>query len=244
MIIQQLPPSPTISSLSPDFLMNSKHIIVTPGYRVGTVFSDNGEVMTPPADWAFLPAGDAAVTRNVKAKGITWVVQVKKGKRTISKGVWANTKDIYAAKEEVEKRRSSPEYTRQRKQQQISKSKAHDKYVEVFFAQVMLFLNFHEKYKKTAEQIAKQVTEHATPVGSGTVARTARIPIEQRAEAAVIAWMRHRTTGYEGMRIARVKGRRREVRRQLAEKSKNILATYRQGNSVSHDCPLQKALDQ
>ena len=28
------------------------------------------------------------------------------------------------------------------------------------------------------------VTDHATPVGSGTVARTKRIPVEQRAEAA------------------------------------------------------------
>ncbi|MFM7033876.1 MAG: hypothetical protein ACKOYJ_01595 [Planctomycetia bacterium] len=36
------------------------------------------------------------------------------------------------------------------------------------------------------------------------MARTARIPIEQRAEAAVPAWMRHRMPGCESMRIARV----------------------------------------
>jgi len=40
---------------------------------------------------------------------------------------------------------------------------------------------------------------HATPVGSGTVARTKRIPVEQRAEAAVIARMRHQTTGHDSM---------------------------------------------
>eukprot|EP01035_Chromulina_nebulosa_P056444 gene56444-77358_t len=57
---------------------------------------------------------------------------------------------------------------------------------------------------------------HATPVGSGTVARTKRIPIEQRAEAATIAWMRHQTTGYDSMTIPREKGLRREVRRMLA----------------------------
>jgi hypothetical protein len=51
------------------------------------------------------------------------------------------------------------------------------------------------------------VTDHATPVGSGTVARTKRIPVEQRAEAAVIAWMRHQTTGYDGMVIPRIKGK-------------------------------------
>jgi hypothetical protein len=35
----------------------------------------------------------------------------------------------------------------------------------------------------------------------------------------VIAWMRHQTTGYDGMVIPRVKGKRREVRRLLARRS-------------------------
>ena len=52
-----------------------------------------------------------------------------------------------------------------------------------------------------------------------TVTRTKRIPVEQRAEAAVIAWMRHQTTGYDGMVIPRVKGKRREIRRMLARRS-------------------------
>lgn len=45
------------------------------------------------------------------------------------------------------------------------------------------------------QRLDRVVTHHATPVGSGTVARTKRIPVEYRAEAAVIAWMRHQTTG-------------------------------------------------
>jgi hypothetical protein len=45
------------------------------------------------------------------------------------------------------------------------------------------------------------VTTHAAPVGSGTVARTERIPIERRAEAAVIAWMRHQTTAYDNLAL-------------------------------------------
>ena len=67
------------------------------------------------------------------------------------------------------------------------------------------------------------VADHATPVGSGTVARTKRIPVERRAEAAVIAWMRHQTTAYDSMPIPRVKGKRREVRRLLAQRSKELL---------------------
>ena len=107
---------------------------------------------------------------------------------------------------------------------------------------MVAFLNFHPKYVDLAKQMAKVVTEHATPVGSGTVARTKRIPVEQRAEAAVIAWMRHQTTAYDSMTVPRVKGKRREVRRMLAGHSKKLLSQYRRGESAAVDCPLQRAL--
>jgi hypothetical protein len=74
------------------------------------------------------------------------------------------------------------------------------------------------------------------------VARTKRIPVEQRAEAAVIAWMRHQTTGYDDMVIPRVKGKRREVRRMLARRSHELLKGYRRGEQVTEDCPLRHAL--
>jgi hypothetical protein len=74
------------------------------------------------------------------------------------------------------------------------------------------------------------------------VARTQRIPVEKRAEAAVIAWMRHQTTAYDSMVIPRIKGKRREVRRMLAQRSKELLARYRRGEPASDHCPLLKAL--
>jgi hypothetical protein len=81
------------------------------------------------------------------------------------------------------------------------------------------------------------------PVGSGTVARTQRIPIERRAEAAVIAWMRHQTTAYDHMKIPREKGARREVRRMLAGRSRELLERYRRGGGESRSsCPLKRAL--
>ena len=92
--------------------------------------------------------------------------------------------------------------------------------------------------------MATLVTAHATPVGSGTVARTERIPIEKRAESAVIAWLRHQTTAYDHMKIPRVKGKRREVRRMLAEESRKLLACYRRGDAVDvGNCVLQQALN-
>src|SRR6185369_198978 len=101
---------------------------------------------------------------------------------------------------------------------------------------------FHPDHADLADRLARAVTDHATPVGSGTVARTKRIPVEQRAEAAVIAWMRHKTTGYDGMSIPRVRGKRREVRRMLARRSHELLERYRRGEPVREDCPLKKAL--
>ena len=105
-------------------------------------------------------------------------------------------------------------------------------------------LAFDEIYAGLADRLARAVTAHATPVGSGTVARTKRIPVERRAEAAVIAWMRHQTTGYDAMPIARVKGKRREVRRMLAQRSKELLRRYREGEAAGKDCALVKALEQ
>ena len=101
---------------------------------------------------------------------------------------------------------------------------------------------FHPNYADLADRLAHAVADHATPVGSGTVARTKRIPVEQRAEAAVIAWLRHQTTAYESMAIPRVKGKRREVRRMLAQRSKELLGRYRTGETVGELCPLKEAL--
>jgi hypothetical protein len=115
--------------------------------------------------------------------------------------------------------------------------------VEEFRQAVLHFLDFDTDYADLACRLAGAVAAHATPVGSGTVARTKRIPVERRAEAAVIAWLRHQTTAYDDMKVPRVKGRRREVRRQLAEQSRAVLDAYRRGRPVdAARCPLQQAL--
>ena len=108
---------------------------------------------------------------------------------------------------------------------------------------MLQFLRFAPSFEALARNIARRVTAHATPVGSGTVARTERISIERRAESAVIAWMRHQTTAYERMAIPRIAGKRREVRRELATVSRAILDLHRR--DVSHAvsaCPLCAAV--
>ena len=107
---------------------------------------------------------------------------------------------------------------------------------------MLAFLRFAPAWAEKGRALARAVTAHATPVGSGTVARTERIPVAQRAESAVIAWMRHQTTAYDSMTIARVKGERRAVRRQLAEIARAVLDLHRRDVPHGPTCPLCRAL--
>ena len=214
-----------------------------PGPTLNTVRAADGKVLTPPDGWKLLPPGDAALTRRVKAAGEHWVVQEKKGRKVFSRGVWAPAATIERIRAELEAERSAESYARRKEADARRRDKAQAEYVEDFFGAVVSFLAFHPNYADLANCLARAVTDHATPVGSGTVARTKRIPVEQRAEAAVIAWMRHQTTGYDGMVIPRIKGKRREIRRLLAQRSQELLECYRRGEAVPEGCPLQKALN-
>lgn len=213
-----------------------------PGPSPNTVRDAEGTVLTVPDGWALLPPGDAGLTRRVKAAGDCWMVQEKAGRRMFSTGVWAPAATIEKSRAELDAERSTDSYARKQEAAARRREKVQAEYVEDFLGAVLKFLAFHPGHADLADRLARAVTEHATPVGSGTVARTERIPVEQRAEAAVIAWMRHRTTGYDGMTIPRVKGKRREVRRMLAKRSHELLARYRRGETVGEECPLKRAL--
>ena len=161
-----------------------------------------------------------------------------KGRKVFSRGVWAPTPTIDRIRAELEVERSTESYAKRKEVDAKRREKVQEVYVKDFTGAVVAFLAFHSNHADLAHRLARVVADHATPVGSGTVARTKRIPVEQRAEAAVIAWMRHQTTGYDSMKIARVKGKRREVRRMLAQRSKELLARYRQGDVNGEECPL------
>lgn len=213
-----------------------------PGPIPNTVRTAGGAVLAVPPGWVLVPPGDAALTRRVKAAGDHWVVQEKKGRKIFSRGVWAPQATIDRIRADLEAERGTEGYGKRMAANQRRREKAQAEYVEDFFGAVVKFLGFADNHAALAERLARAVTDHATPVGSGTVARTSRIPVEHRAEAAVIAWMRHRTTGYEGMVIPRVKGKRREVRRLLARRSQELLGRYRRGEAVGEECPLRRAL--
>lgn len=216
--------------------------IVSPGPQDGTVRNADGTVEKVPAGWVLLAPGDAALTRRVKEVGPTWVMQEKRGRKIFSRGLWAPAERIEAIRAALMAERSTESYAKRRAADTARREREQQQYVEDFRGAVLQFLRFDARYTSVAETLATAITAHATPVGSGTVARTERIPIERRAEAAVIAWLRHQTTAYDNMRIARVKGERREVRRQLAEQSRKLLDAYRAGKPLPAHCPLQVAV--
>ena len=199
-------------------------VTFSPGPTPLSVRAADGKVLTAPDGWILLPPGDAALTRRVKVAGDHWVVQEKKGRKIFSRGVWAPVDTIDRIRAELLAERSTESFAKRKEADAKRRDKAQAVYAEDFSGAVVTFLAFHPAHADLAQRLAHVVADHATPVGSGTVARTKRIPLEQRAEAAVIAWMRHQTTAYDSMPIPRVKGKRREVRRMLAERSNELLA--------------------
>jgi hypothetical protein len=223
--------------------MSNQSFIVSPTRDPKSVRTAEGRTLAVPLGWELLPPGDAGLTRRVKAATATWTVQEKVGRKMFSRGVWADAAVIAAERAKIESERATPEYAKKMAAAKVRRDREQETYVQDFEGAVRRFLAFAPRYVVLADKLATAITAHATPVGSGTVARTERIPIQERAEAAVIAWMRHQTTGYDQMSIARVKGRRREVRRMLAERSRELLRAYREGRDVDpNTCRLQRAL--
>ena len=213
----------------------------TPGPTPNTVCSAGGKVLTAPEGWILFPPGDAALTRRVKAAGDHWIVSEKKGRKVFSRGVWAPASTIERIQAELEVERSTESFAKRKVADAKRRETVQAEYVEDFTGAVLTFLAFHPSHSELAHRLARVVADHATPVGCVTVARTKRIPVEERAEAAVIAWMRHQTTAYDSMVIQRVKGKRREVRRMLARRSHELLESYRRGTAAPEQCPLQLA---
>lgn len=207
-----------------------------------TLLCDGKPVALPPG-WCFVPSGDPGLTRRLKASGEYWVQVHRRKNRIEAQGIWTDSKRIAGIRSRLESERNSASYQQRLEAARQARIRKQDEYVIRFRQAVVDFLDFAPRYRELAWTMADAVTDQAVPVGSGTVARTERIPLPARAEAAVIAWMRHQTTAYDQMSIARIKGERREVRRRLAERSRILLSRYRSGEEVDPEtCPLARAL--
>lgn len=224
--------------------MSEQSLDVAPGPTATTVRTEQGQVLPVPDGWALLPPGDAGLTRRVKGAGPSWTVREKRGRKLFSRGVWAPQEHIEEARGQLERERATPAYQRKLASARSRRARAEGQYADEFRLAVFEFLAFAPRHLELAKALATAIASHATPVGSGTVARTKRIPVERRAEAATIAWLRHQTTAYDTMSIPRVKGMRREVRRLLAERARALLGRYRRGEVIAaSECPLRRGLE-
>lgn len=218
-------------------------LVEAPDGTPSVFLAEDGTRHVLPADWECLPPGDAALTRRVKQAGPSWAVVERRGRKVFSKGLWAPRENIAGARAALLAERATDTYARRRQSDLARRERAQDAYVHSFAQEVLQFLDFAPGHAELARRLADRVTTHATPVGSGTVARTQRIPVAERAEAAVIAWLRHQTTAYDHLQIPRVKGMRRQVRRELARVSHELLARHRRDEShPAAGCPLCSAL--
>lgn len=214
-------------------------MVLSPTSDPRVFLAPDGRRLSPPDGWVCLPPGDAALTRRVKQAGPSWAVIEKRGRKAFSKGLWAPRETVETTRTALEAERSTEAYTKKRVADVARRERAEATYAADFENEVLGFLRFAPRWAELARAVARKVAAHATPVGSGTVARTKRIPVEERAEAAVIAWMRHQTTSYDNLHIPRIKGKRREVRRELAQISRAVLDGHRR--DAPHDaksCPL------
>ena len=163
----------------------SQNRVLAPGPDARSFRTSTGELVVVPPGWGHLPPGDATLTKRVKAAGPSWTVQEKRGRKMFSRGVWAPAVHIEAVKAALVVERADPAWAKKQVQQGLRREKVQAAYEISFEDSVRAFLAFHERHAGSAAVIAQRVAAHATPVGSGTVARTKRIAIEDRAEAAV-----------------------------------------------------------
>jgi hypothetical protein len=214
-------------------------LILSPTADPRVFIGPDGTRMSPPLNWVCVPPGDAGLTRRVKAAGPSWAVVEKRGRKVFSKGLWAPCENVTNARAALEAERSTVAYAKRKTADAARREQTQAAYVVEFESEVLGYLRFAPRWLELARVLAHKVAAHATPVGSGTVARTKRISVAERAEAAVIAWMRHQTTAYDRLVIPRVAGERRAVRRELAKISSALLDEHRRDlPHASATCPL------
>jgi hypothetical protein len=155
-------------------------------------------VLELPEGWEFLASGDNFVTRQVKAGGVYWTLWRPRGRNRPHRrklGVLAPASTINAARAEAVATTERRE--RQRVVNAAGRERVEARYRAELAAAVRAWLDFAPEHADVASEIAEGVAVHAAVIGSGRVGRTRTLPVEQRAQLAGRAFIRHRYTDYE-----------------------------------------------
>jgi hypothetical protein len=151
-----------------------------------------------PEGWEFLASGDNFVTRRVKGSGVYWTLWRPRGRHRPHRrklGVLAPGSTINAARAEAVA--TAGQRADRRVVNAAARERAEVRYRVELAAAVRAWLDFAPVHAGLAAEIAEGVAEHAAVVGSGRVGRTRTLPLEQRAQLAARAFIRHRFTDYE-----------------------------------------------
>jgi hypothetical protein len=111
-------------------------LVLSPTSDPRVFVAPDGRRLTPPHDWSCLPPGDAGLTRRVKAAGPSWQVVERRGRKQFSRGLWAPTANVEAARAAIEAERSTEAYARRLTADRARRDRAQVAYVAAFEQEV------------------------------------------------------------------------------------------------------------
>ncbi|TET41603.1 MAG: DUF2293 domain-containing protein [Dehalococcoidia bacterium] len=186
-----------------------------------------------PEGWELLESGDALLTRRVKVRGKYWEYYHELKTKAYDKklGIFAPANIIEEERRKISSERRTKEYEQRLQRSRKSREKKEAKYGEEFAEACFRFLNFDLVHEDLAWQIAWGATSVATDVGSGRVGRTGKLPLEEKAELAVRAFIRHNFTDYDERLDEMGEPWYHEIRGDAAAKVNRFLEEHRCGPS-------------
>lgn len=158
---------------------------------------EHGAIATPEG-WAFLPTGEAFVTRTVKAGGVFWLAWQPRSRSRPHRrliGLVAPEATIRGAEQAAVDTETARALRREAGARSRERQEA--RYRQELTAAIVDYLAFRPEHQALAESIAQEAAGRAAVVGSGRVGRTGLLSLQDRAALAARAQIRHAHTDYE-----------------------------------------------
>ena len=154
-------------------------------------------LIAPPANWEFLPRGQAFVTRAVKAADVFWPAWAPRSRTRQHRrllGLWAPASTIESALRSAAQTAAAREARREASARSCARREA--RYESELAQAIVAYLRFAPEHHALAESIARSAAGRAAEVGSGRVGRTRVLSLDERAALAARAQIRHQHTDY------------------------------------------------
>jgi hypothetical protein len=154
-------------------------------------------LIVPPANWEFLPRGQAFVSRTVKAGDVFWLAWAPRSRTRQHRrllGLWAPSATIASALRSAADTVAAREARREASAR--SRARREARYERELAQAIVAYLRFAPEHQALADSIARSAAGRAAEVGSGRVGRTRLLSLDERAALAARAQIRHERTDY------------------------------------------------